>query len=181
MLRRLLPVLILSSLLACQKNDSGSTIDFGAGEGLTYRDVQNLPNGPQDPSDWSTDATWNPQERALFPELGFDLNGAQQPNSIGSNAAFPNPAQAGQANWTLQTQRNSSGGAASYTLRAVFVNRRYEVIQRLGPTDFILSQTYAFDYAQMGLPAKELFRLYYVVYNASGLVYKGHGDLRYSP
>ncbi|MFC7667452.1 hypothetical protein ACFQT0_08660 [Hymenobacter humi] len=125
MLRRLLPVLLSFSLLACSKSDSSPTINFGEGEGITYRSGNNMPAGPGDPTDWTSDATWNAQERALFPEINFDLNGTQQTALIGPGYAFPNPALTGQANWTLQTQRSSGGGTAAFTLRGVFVNRKY--------------------------------------------------------
>ncbi|MCC3154888.1 hypothetical protein Q3A66_10950 [Hymenobacter sp. BT770] len=177
-----MPLLLLVSAVlfsSCSKKETEPTIDFGADEGITYRDASNMPNGPQDPTDWTSDATWNAQERALFPEINFDLNGPQQPALVGARQAFPNPALAGQANWTLQTQRGPGGGAATYTLRVVFVNRKYQVLQRLEPVNLILSQSYMFDYAKMGAPAKEVFRIYYVVNNADGLVYKGHGDLCY--
>ena len=80
----------------------------------------------------------------------------------------------------MQARRNSSGGATIYTVRAVIVNRKYEVLSRIGPGDFTIDQRYLLDYVQIGMQPNEVYRLYYVVYNASGLVYKGHGDVRYS-
>ena len=179
MKRRFLPILFLSTLLACSKSDSNPEIDFGEGAGITYRSGNNMPSGPSDPTDWTSDGEWNKQERALFADLNFDLNGPQQPGLVSSSEAFPNPS-AGQATWGLQARRNSSGGAAIYTVRAVIVNRKYEVIGRIGPNDFTIDQRYSLDYLQIGMQPNEVYRLYYVVYNASGLVYKGHGDVRYS-
>ena len=175
---RLLPILFLSTLLACSKSDSNPEIDFGEGEGITYRTGTNMPDGPADPTDWTSDGNWNKQERNLFPELSFDLNGAQQ-GLVVSGYAYPNPS-AGQATWGMQARHNSSGGATIYTVRAVIVNRKYEVLSRIGPGDFTIDQRYSLDYIQIGMQPDEVHRLYYVVYNASGLVYKGHGDVRYS-
>ena len=177
MLRRL-PFLLLPVLLACSKSDSSPVIDFGEGEGITYRDASNLPNGPSDPTDWISDATWNEQERALFSEVSFDLNGSQRPNLVAFASPFPNPS-AGQANWTVQCQQASGATPPNCTLRVVFVNRNYGVLHRRGPLTLTGNQSYTFDYAGMGLPVKELSRLYYLAYDNNGLVYKGHGDIRY--
>ena len=179
MKRRLLPILFLSALLACSKSDSNPEIDFGEGEGITYRSGNNMPSGPGDPTDWTSDSEWNKRERALFADLNLDLNGPQQPGLVSSSQAFPNPS-AGQANWGMQARRNSSGGATIYIVRAVIVNRKYEVLGRIGPGDFTIDQRYSLDCIQIGMQPNEVYRLYYVVYNASGLVYKGHGDVRYS-
>ena len=179
MRQRLLPLLLLATLLGCSKSDSNPAIDFGEGEGITYRTGNNLPNGPFDLTDWTSDGEWNKQERALFADLNLDLNVPQQPSLAGSSYAFPNPS-AGQATWGLQAQRNSSGGVATYTARAVIVNRKYEVLGRIGPSNFTIGQQYSLNYTQIGMQPNEVYRLYYVVYNAAGLVYKGHGDVRYS-
>ncbi|GAB3727135.1 hypothetical protein GCM10027594_09040 [Hymenobacter agri] len=180
MRQRFLPILLLSALLGCSKSDSNPIMDFGEGEGITYRDNTARPSGPQDPTDWTSDGEWNKQERALFSELSFNLNGAQQPALVNSTYLFANPAQVAQATWSFQTQRNTSGGAASYTIRAVIVDRKYTVMGKLGPNELILGEQFSLNYASMGLQPNELYRLYYVLYNSGGLVYKGHGDLRYS-
>ena len=179
MKRRLLPILFLSTLLACSKSDSNPEIDFGEGEGITYRTGTNMPDGPADPTDWTSDGNWNKQERNLFPELSFDLNGAQQ-GLVVSGYAYPNPAAGGQANWTLSTVRTGSVSSGPYSARAVLVNRKYQTMLRLGPTDFNVGTGFSMNYIGAGLGTNELHRLYYVVYNASGLVLKGHGDVRYS-
>ena len=177
---RLLSVLSLVALTGCSKFDSNPEIFFGDGEGISYRTSSNMRIGPQDPTDWTSDATWEERERNLFPELTFDLNGPQQPAFIAYTSAYANPAQVSIANWALQTNRNSSGGAANYTVHAVIVNRKYGVLTKLGPNNFTLGYQYSLDYARIGMQPNELYRLYYVVYSANGLVYKGHGDVRYS-
>lgn len=177
---RFLPVLFLVSLLGCSKSDSNPIMDFGPGEGITYRTINNMPYGPQDPTDWTSDGEWNKQERALFADLGLDLNAAQQPAAPIYTAVYPNPAMGGSANLTVQTQRLSSG-PVNYTFSAVLVDRNYRVLQRLSPNSISTGFAYAIDYARAGLGANELYRIYYVVRNASGLIYKGHGDVRYSP
>ena len=181
MLSRLLPFLLVPALLACSKSDSNPIVDFGEGEGISYRNSQNLPVGPHDPTDWTSDADWNKQERNLFPELSFDLNGTQQQGLVSPSSAYPNPAAGGVANWALNTVRTGSGSFGSYSVRAVLVNRKYQTRLRLGPSDFTMGTGFTMNYIGAGLETNELYRLYYVVYNASGLVLKGHGDVRYSP
>ena len=180
MRQRFLSILFLTTLLGCSKSDSNPIMDFGEGEGITYRTSQNFPAGPNDPTDWTSDGEWNKQERNLFADLGFDLNGAQQPAALIYTTAYPNPAMGSTASWTVQTQRLTSG-AVNYTLSAALVDRNYHVRQRFGPQSFVNGYTYTFDYVRSGLSPNELYRIYYVVYNTSGLVYKGHGDVRYSP
>lgn len=179
MRQRFLPILLLSALLGCSKSDSNPIMDFGEGEGISYRTPNNTPVGPQDPTDWTSDATWTERECNLFPELSFDLNGPQQPATIAYTSVYSNPAQVSTAHWTIQTRRTSGGGAADYTTRAVIVNRKYEVLTKLGPNSFTVGQVYSLDYAGIGMQPNELYRLYYVVYGTSGLIYKGHGDIRY--
>jgi hypothetical protein len=178
--QRFLPILLLTTLLGCSKSDSNPIMYFGEGEGITYRNEQNVPMGPRDYSDWTSDGEWNKQERALFPDLSLDLNGTQQATSLFYTTAYPNPAMGSTANWSVQSQR-VNGGPIGYTLSAVLVDRNYHIWQRFGSQSFVGGYTYMFDYVRLGLSPNELYRIYYVVYNAKGLMYRGHGDVRYSP
>ena len=178
MRRRFLPLLLLTTLLGCSKSDSNPIVDFGEGEGITYRTSQNIPYGPHDPTDWTSDGDWNQRERALFADLNLDLNGAQRPDLAISDAAYPNPA-AGAAIWGLSSR--IAGSTTTYSVRALLVDRKYRPLLQLGPTTFSNGIRFSLNYRGAGLGSNELCRLYYVVYNTSGLVYKGHGDVRYSP
>jgi hypothetical protein len=180
MRRSLALLLLLPMFWSCSTSDSNPIVDFGEGEGITYRDGSNFPGGIDDPTDWTSDATWNKQERALFADVNVDLNGAQRPQLVVVSPLFPNPS-IGQATWFVGPPRTSSG--TSFTVRAVLVNRRYQELRRVGPLTLATgSPFYAnFDYIQAGLSPRELYRLYYVVTDASGLVYKGHGDVRLDP
>ncbi|SFQ66301.1 hypothetical protein [Hymenobacter arizonensis] len=178
MLRYLLLVLLSLSLLACSKSDSNPIVDFGEGLGITYRTAQNLPNGPNDPTDWTSDGNWNKQERGLFSDVAFDLNAPQKAPSGFETSAYPNPSP-GQAAWTIWVRTNPGVVPPLYTMRAALVNRKYQVMERLGPVVTPLNTTYIFDFPKSGLSPNEHYRLYYVVSDASGLVFKGHGDVRY--
>lgn len=164
----------LLTLVACHKKDDSPTLDFGADEGISYRSSNGMANGAQDPTDWTSDATWNEQETALFGELSISLTSPQQPNLISFNYVYPNPAK--QANWILRTNTSST----SYTLAAVLVNQKYQVIKRFDHGYFTGGHLFALDYAQLGLNPNETYRIYYVVFNNNGLVCKGHGDVRYA-
>lgn len=180
-MRRPLALLLLLPLFwSCSTSDTNPIVDFGDGEGITYRDGNNFPGGINDPTDWTSDATWNKQERALFSDVNVDLNGAQRPQLVVVSPLFPNPS-IGLANWYTSAARNSTA-ATSLTVRAVLVNRQYQPMLRIGPLATTTnSVTLTLDYLKAGLSRRELYRLYYVVTDASGLVYKGHGDVRLDP
>lgn len=160
-------------LVACQKSATSPTLDFGAGEGISFRSSNGMPNGAQDPTDWTTDAVWNEQETTLFLELSISLNSPQQPNLITSAYTYPNPAK--QAIWSVQTSATS----VAYTVTAVLVDSKYQIIKRFGHGFHTGGHNYLLDYAQLGLNPNETYRLYYVMFNNNGLVCKGHGDVRY--
>jgi len=175
-MRPTIPCLLIVSTLAladCHKADNSPTIDFGASDGISNRDANGMKNGNQDPTDWTSDATWNEQETALFSELSITLNSPQQSNLIAFTYTYPNPS--AQANWILRT--NSS--AVKYTMTAALVNRNYQLVKRLENNNFTGGHIYAFDYAQLGMNPNETYRLYYVLFNNAGLLYKGHGDIHY--
>jgi len=171
---------LLLALAACKSTpDAASpTIDFGPGDGFSYRDGSNYPAGTQDPTDWSTDATWNEQEKALFPDAKFDLNAAQTTTFLQSNWLYPNSA--AQSSWLVNSRKSATGGSVPFTCMAVIVGSKFQIMQRLPATEAPSGYVgRAFDYAQIGLHPGERYRLYYVLYNATGLLYKGHGDIRY--
>jgi hypothetical protein len=182
MRQRYLPVLFLATLLGCSKSDSNPIVDFGEGEGITYRTGQNLPYAPGsvDPTDWTSDGEWNKQERALFADLNLDLNGPQQPGMVMCTPTYPNPS-AGTASWQWSAQRPAGGSGALYSIQARLVNRQYHTVLELSPFNFANGITFSLDYRSAGLSPNELYRIYYVVYNSNGLVYKGHGDVLYRP
>jgi hypothetical protein len=176
MCKPLLFATLLLALAACHKADDGPRIDFGPGDGFSYRDASNLPAGTQDPSDWTADATWTDQEKTLFSELSISLDGAPQPGFLDTPAVYPNPARV--ATWAVASQRGP-GGAPAFTIAAVLVNRDFKEVLRL-PHTYAGSGYYAtsFDYAKLGLLSGERYRLYYVMFNNNGLIMKGHGDVR---
>jgi hypothetical protein len=177
--QRFLPILLLATLLGCSKSDSNPIMDFGEGEGITYRTSNNMTGGPADLTDWTSDGEWNKQERALFADLGLDLNGPQQGATSCHTGLFPNPASSA-VNWTMQTYAPTSG-AGGYTVSATLVDRNYHIRQRIDRQSVINGITYILDLTRIGLSPNELYRLYYVVSNTNGLVYKGHGDIRCTP
>ena len=148
MRQRFLPILFLATLLGCSKSDSNPIMDFGEGEGITYRTGNNLPAGPNDPTDWTSDGEWNKQERALFADLGFDLNGPQHTPSSAYTTIYPNPALGSEARWHMELQRTSSGAIAS-KVQAVLVDRNYRVLSKIGPQDMVFGFDASFNYAML--------------------------------
>ena len=174
---RFLLTLFHAALLGCSKSDSNPIMVSGMALPAAITRIIRL--APATPTNWASDGEWNKKERALFADLGFDLNGPQQPAAINRISVYHNPAQGSFAKLTIETQRLASG-AAGYTFSAVLVDRNYRALPRLGPNGGVSGFTYAFDYRGWSLSPNELYRFYYVAYSASGLIYKGHGDMRYS-
>lgn len=173
-----LVLLALLGLAACHKSAEKPRIDFGPGTGFSYRDGSNFPAGQQDPSDWTSDATWNPEEINLFPALKLNLNAPQPARSIEHTYLYPNPAPT--AVLGFASAKTASGTRPDFMVTAVLVGADYQVLQRIAPTSSAKGEfEAAFDYAGLGLQPGTLYRLYYVLYDASGLLYKGHGDLSY--
>ncbi|AMR27383.1 hypothetical protein A0257_09930 [Hymenobacter psoromatis] len=164
------------ALAACHKADNSPTIDFGPGDGITHRAADGTLNGSLDSTDWSSDAAWNEQELALFSDLKFDINGPpQQPQWIQRTYLYPNPA--GQARWDVQ-YATAAPASPNFSIALALVNQHYQLLTRPVPNSFF-HYTIFFDFTKLNINRGEKYRLYYVFYNNSGLVYKGHGDIHY--
>ncbi|UYZ58953.1 hypothetical protein [Hymenobacter latericus] len=175
-------LLLLCLLLgACEK------IDFGDDDGITRTDAQGRTTGPTNGSEWTTDLVWSKQERELFKDLPFAIDG---PNSqLLSNARFlfyPNPAPRF-ANFAADFQPL---GRSRPRIRYVLVDKRYRVMQTgtlrsessvAGATNMLLDFALVLDGPK--LEKGKTYRLYYVMYNeldtgALGYLCKGHGDVQ---
>ncbi|MGI4822087.1 MAG: hypothetical protein ACRYFV_12835 [Janthinobacterium lividum] len=167
------------ALASCQhkSEDTSPSIDFGAATGITYRSANGMANGAQDPTDWTADATWTTQEKALFSELSISLDGTPQSGFLNLLILYPNPAAT--ATWAVNSN-NGASGPNPFSTAAVLVSRDFKEMLRL-PHGYASSGYYAaaFDYAKLGLQPGERYRLYYVIFNNNGLILKGHGDVRY--
>jgi hypothetical protein len=179
MRQRLLPLAAIGSLLLlafqCEKEYTGPDIDFGPGAGITYRDAQGRLTHREDASDWTADSIWNAQELnyLYFPNL--NINGSQQPAAVLSNLAYPNPGPVGQLRWRL---RLSPAAPCPCQVYASVRSKRYTevdiyVADNLAAGDSVVFAPKAYNFDQN-------YRLYYVVSNAAGLLYKGHGDLLFT-
>lgn len=166
MKKTLLLLLIASTLFSCKKK-----IDFGPNEGIDYRDFNNNP-GPGDASDWTSDGTWNKQEKKLFDDLGINLNSTAQ-GGIREIFFYPNP---------IETQGNfgyAKTGTSSLTAKYVVVDRKYQVLQS-GTLPSIVTgrNNIMLDFSGSKFESGEIYRMYYVFYQGSTLYYKGHGDIK---
>lgn len=177
MLKRYLPITSLLLLaFTCNREYAGPDVYFGPGESITHRDAQGRLNGPQDPNDWTSDSIWSGQETHLLNFLigagPSPLNGPQQLATVSHTEAWPNPAPDGQATWQI---RLSPTAPCPCVVSTVYVSRRYTEIDsrydtlRAGDSLRVPLRTYN---------PGQLYRLFYLVSNANGLLYKGHGDVR---
>ncbi|WP_223652175.1 hypothetical protein [Hymenobacter psoromatis] len=178
-MKRYLPIAcLLLCAFQCGVDYDGPDVYFGPGESITRRDAQGRPNGPPDPDDWVSDATWSGEETHL---LGLPygaglvpLNGSQQLATVSHTEAFPNPAPNGEATWRIQL---SLAAPCPCLVQSVYVSRRYTFIDRSSDT------LQAGDSRRVPLRTQapgQLYRLYYLISNANGLLYKGHGDVRHA-
>lgn len=168
---RLSLVALFALLSACKKEDTPkeAVIDFGPGDGLSYRSSNNMPNGTQDPTDWTLDGPWNAREQALFQSLGLDVNGPAR-GSATISGAFPNPATTG-----VQFGYSIPGMAVQ---KIVIVDSNYRVITETSSANPSAGVQFIFDLTRNGFQKGQRYRLYYVLYNGTTLYYKGHGDIK---
>ncbi|KUG06520.1 hypothetical protein [Solirubrum puertoriconensis] len=173
-------LLLALPLAGCEK------LDFGDDGGITRTDAQGRTTGRTDSSEWTTDLSWDKQERELFKDLSFAIDGPNSPRL--SNARFvlyPNPAPKF-ANFAADFQPN---GPVRPRIRYVLVDKRYRVMQTgtlrsensvSGAAGLLLDFALVLDAPK--LDKGKTYRLYYVMYNeehsgALGYLCKGHGDV----
>jgi len=172
---RPLPLAAICLLLCafqCERPYEGPDIDFGPGPGITYRDAQGRLLRPEDPTDWTSDATWSSQELNMFSNA---TNGPQQLGAVSQSLAYPNPGKAGQVSWYFKL---SPAAPCPCRVYAKLVSKRYTEVD-IHFADLAASDSLQFT-PRVYNPG-QLYRLYYLVYNNNGMLYKGHGDLSFTP
>jgi hypothetical protein len=182
MIKKLLVLLTLTSLAtACRKDKEQPTIDFGPNGGFTTFDNTALPAGQTDPTDWTSDGSWNETEQQLFAGLNLSLSGPQLPAKTYDIFSYPNPSSVTHGRPATSVQfRGSTPPAATIRLSIVVVDSHYQVLET---NDFDASRGWAmFTYNPNNsrFTANALYRLYYVLYTPGQQVhYRGHGDLKF--
>lgn len=163
--------LLLLGLLGCNK------IDFGADEGISHRSPNNLPEGPQDPTDWTSDVRWSKSETNLFKDLGLELNATQNPSLVRRIDAYPNPAAQG----SMLAVRFDINTLPANTLLVIrIVDKKYKVIRSGNPFNVRAGGVaLSLELTKDKFAPKQTYRLYYVLYTTDNqLLYKGHGDVK---
>ncbi|QDA60780.1 hypothetical protein [Hymenobacter jejuensis] len=161
-------LLALALLTTCAEK-----IDFGPDAGITYRDAHNYPHG-DDPTDWTSDGSWNKKEKALFSfATKIELNGSQL-GGLTNMSFFPNPVAAGGAG-----QFHFDSKMTAIKAKLVFVDQQYKVIQNqeiaIDAPRLSFMQAFPPDKFSSG----HVYRMYYAFYGADGTLYqKGHGDIK---
>ncbi|MCB2407132.1 hypothetical protein [Hymenobacter lucidus] len=166
--------LLLPLAFGCKKdNDTEASIDFGAGEGVSYRDFSNRPMAFTDPTDWTSDGQWKDREKALFTfDVPVNLDGAQL-GGVTNMSVYPNPIAPG-SDGIFHFNSAHAGRA-----KLIWVDKNYHV---LNSNDFAFtaggSLQVKYEFQEATFPKEQKYRLYYVLYKADGtLIYKGHGDV----
>jgi hypothetical protein len=162
-------------LPSCSKNESDASsslfVNFGPGEGISYRDNNNRPVGPGDPTDWTQDGDWNSRERALFSSLGLSLNAAPQGQSTRLGfAGYPNPA--------VSQFTFSYFVPDPVACRFVLVDGSYRVLTQGESSSRIKNGNFSVDGSRLSLKSGKRYRVYYVLYTGTTLYAKGHGDIK---
>ncbi len=167
----LLSLLLFSALLAvgCSGDDDHMLlpeepeIDFG---GITRTDENGAPAGSPDPTDWRLDDAWSAREQQLFGGTALELCGNKAAKAF---PASPNPAGAS----LLLRFAN----VENYQLELRLVDKRYGLLERLGPFDYLGFPPHflAIDLDQLDIPV-DTFRIYYRL-RFAGCELRGHGDV----
>ena len=171
-MKKYLALLSTAALLSnCKSEDTIPQIDFGPNGGITARDNFNRPQGANDPTDWTLDATWNKQEQDLFKDLGVELNGPVT-GTLSRISAYPNPVEAGQTVLQLESP-------TAVTCSFVVVNASYQEVLPLF-TSPAADQSWAvsLDVSGTNFQQGNLYRIYYVLRKGTAVYYKGHGDIK---
>ncbi len=180
-MRKLLTfITLLLAATACSKDKTEPSIDFGPNGGFTPRYSNAMSAGPEDPTDWTSDASWNEKEQKLFVGLNLSLTGPQLPATTWSFDFFPNPGQlSGDHEFDIFARYGAALPTGAMRLSTAIVDSQYGLIIS---DDFEIRSSqlrmrFALDPAKF--TANKLYRLYYVVYEPGKQVYyRGHGDIK---
>ncbi len=183
MSKKLLLLLALAGLAtACHKDNQEPTIDFGPNGGFTARDGANLRTGQIDPTDWTSDPSWNATERSLFAKLNLPLDAPQLAAGTWETTVYPNPSNRDVGCTFSITPNPSSTTLPTGNTRVsmVIVNATYKVElafdHELQANSLMLMPR--LDPVKYSPPT--FYRLYYVIYEPGKQVYyRGHGDLKF--
>jgi hypothetical protein len=182
MSKKLLLLLALAGLAtACHKDNDEPTIDFGPNGGFTVRTASNIPNGQTDPTDWTSDPSWNATEQALFAKLNLPLTAPQLPAGTWETTAYANPSTRDNGcNISIWPKPNSTSlPTGTPRVSLVLVNASYQVELTTDQALTANSLTLALRLDPVKYSPPTLYRLYYVIYEPGKQVYyRGHGDVK---
>lgn len=180
-MKRLLLYSTLMLTTACAKKDTEPTIDFGPNGGFTMRDASNYPSSQKDPTDWTSDASWNDAEQHLFSNLNLSLTGQQLSANTWEMSSYPNACSlAGGCAFIIRRGSNNAA-VPSGTIRVnfVIVDAHYKPLSSSFDYDYSTFNGAALKFDPSKFAANNLYRLYYVIYSFNQQVYyRGHGDIK---
>lgn len=166
-------VLALSILVVgCKKEDTnntttGNTSQFPVFSGYTATDMNAVPMGSADTTDWTHDNSWLTSEKNLFPQLQNMTSNFEPYASIYMFPAFPNPISA-TTNFLLSKESD-----VRFSFRVV--NKNFNVLLS---QDSMYSSTFALNTAGLTSSTDTMVRIYYLFERNDSCLFKGHGDLK---
>jgi hypothetical protein len=124
-----------------------------------------------DPSDWTRDNIWLPQETVLFQTpTSVQLANTSDSGTVLISPAYPNPLN-NIFNWVYKSIKAS-------LLQIVITDNQLNIKKRIFIKTLAGNNTISIQMPESEFEQNKNYRLYYAFYTSNnGLYYKGHGDL----
>jgi hypothetical protein len=173
------------ALGSCGKDKTTTPdIDFG---GYTGRDTQGKLTSPFDPTDWTTDATWNSSETDLFAKHNLSFSQPLVPTSVWKVYTRGNPVPVGgTTDFVMEVDKTNPALPVTpneWIMSFVLVDARYNVVDWAETNGVNKNFAGRIAYPAAKYNTDTLYRLYYVIFNkdTKTVYYKGHGDIKVIP
>lgn len=126
--------------------------------------------GASDETDWTKDNSWTSAEEALFKKPDLNLLVGSATAAITFYPAFPNPCK-----YSFTVHLSASEPTF---IETVVVDANLNVLFRNVQTTTAGQYVFSVNVADPSFRANTNYRVYYAIYNESGLrYYQGHGDI----
>lgn len=177
-------VTLLLAATACSKDKTEPSIDFGPNGGFTPRYSNAMSAGPEDPTDWTSDASWNEKEQKLFASLQLPMTGSQVGVNDWGTDFFSNPcAASADGRLHMGYMRNMLIVPTNERASFVIVDAHYKVLDTfdysLYNSPYSRGVAFQLHFDPTKYLSNKLYRVYYVMYIPGQQVYyRGHGDIK---
>lgn len=168
-------------LANCSKNDPVTPTPAVVFTGYTGRDASGTLTAPNDPTDWTLDATWTGAETGLFSKYNLSFSQPALAASTWQPSLRPNPGTIGsQSTLIVLVDKTNTAALAAVRMAYAVVDTNYDTLY-WGDADNVNKQFgQIIPYDASKFKTGTLYRLYYVIYDkiTSQVYYKGHGDIQ---